>query len=71
MILKAKNAKTEKFKKQKLDYKNVENVRRFITDRGKLLPRRITGISTQFQKEVKKAVKRARYMALVPFVADE
>ena len=71
MLLKEKTDKKEKLKKKTIDYKNVENVRRFITDRGKVLPRRITGISMQFQKEVKKAVKRARYMALVPFVADE
>jgi len=71
MIFKTKNIKKDKIKKQKIDYKNVESVRRFITDRGKILPRRITGISSYFQKEVKKAVKRARYMALVPFVADE
>lgn len=71
MLLKEKTDKKEKFKKKTIDYKNVESVRRFITDRGKILPRRITGITMHFQKEVKKAVKRARYMALVPFVADE
>ena len=70
MILKAKKTKV-KIKKQKIDYKDIENLRRCITDRGKILPSRITGTSSQFQKEIKKAIKRARYMALVPFVSDE
>ncbi|MFA5250370.1 MAG: 30S ribosomal protein S18 [Parachlamydiales bacterium] len=58
-------------RKQKIDYKDVENLRRYITERGKILPNRITGISAQFQKEIKKTVKKARYMALLPFVAKE
>lgn len=61
----------EKLKKKTIDYKDVDSLRRYITERGKLLPNRITGISRNFQKEVKKAVKRARYMALLPFVANE
>jgi len=58
-------------KYQKLDYKDVENLKKFITERGKILPRRITGVSFKFQKQLKKTIKRARYMALLPFVEKE
>ncbi len=68
MILKDK---AQKNKKKTIDYKDVENLRRYVTDRGKLLPSRITGTSSQFQKQIKKAVKKARYMALLPFVLEE
>lgn len=58
-------------KAKTIDYKDVENLRQFITERGKILPRRITGVSYFYQKMLKKAIKRARYMALLPFVAEE
>ena len=54
-----------------IDYKDVETLRQFITERGKIMPRRITGVSYYYQKVLKKAVKRARHMALLPFVAEE
>ncbi len=56
---------------KKIDYKDIENLKLFITERGKFLPRRITGISFFHQRKLKKAIKRARHMALLPFVADE
>jgi len=52
-----------------IDYKDIETLSKFITDRGKILPRRITGVSTYFQRRLAKAIKRARYVALLPFVA--
>ena len=52
------------------DYKNTELLGRFLNDQGKLLPRRITGTTATGQADVTKAVKRARYMALLPYVAD-
>lgn len=55
----------------KIDYKDSEMLKQFITERGKILPRRITGVSYFYQKLLKKAVKRARHMALLPFVAEE
>lgn len=58
-------------KAEGIDYKDVENLKQFITERGKILPRRITGVSYYYQKLLKKAIKRARYMALLPFVAEE
>lgn len=54
-----------------IDYKNVETLAKFITERGKILPRRITGVSHQYQQLLKKAIKQARHMALLPFVAEE
>jgi len=58
-------------KMEKIDYKDIENIGLFITERGKVLPRRITGVSFYFQRQLKKAIKRARHMALLPFVCDE
>ncbi len=54
-----------------IDYKDIETLKQFITERGKIMPRRITGVSHFYQKVLKKAVKQARYMALLPFVAEE
>lgn len=53
-----------------IDYKDVDTLCKFITDRGKILPRRITGVSARYQKLLCNAIKRARYMALLPFVAN-
>lgn len=55
---------------QKIDYKDVDTLFRFITEKGKILPRRITGVSAKHQRHLAQAIKRARYMALLPFVAD-
>jgi small subunit ribosomal protein S18 len=52
-----------------IDYKDIETLRQFVTERGKILPRRITGVSTTFQRQLQAAIKRARHMALLPFVA--
>ena len=58
-------------KTKTIDYKDMETLNQFITERGKILPRRITGVSYFYQKMLKKAIKQARYMALLPFVAKE
>jgi small subunit ribosomal protein S18 len=58
-------------KVKKIDYKDLETLRQFITERGKIMPRRVTGVSYFFQKKLKKAIKQARHMALLPFVAVE
>lgn len=55
----------------RIDYKDTDLLKQFITERGKILPRRITGVSYFYQKLLKKAIKRARHMALLPFVAEE
>lgn len=55
---------------KEIDYKDVETLTQFITERGKILPRRITGVSAYYQRKLAKAIKQARYIALLPFVAD-
>lgn len=54
-----------------IDYKDVTTLKRFITERGKILPRRITGISSRFQALLAQAVKRARHVGLLPFVGED
>ena len=54
----------------KADYKDVDTLKKYISERGKILPRRITGTCTMHQRDVVKAIKRARQMALLPFDAD-
>lgn len=53
-----------------IDYKDVETLLKFVTERGKILPRRITGVSAHHQRFLAQAIKRARHMALLPFVAS-
>ena len=53
-----------------IDYKDPQYLTRFINDQGKILPRRLTGTSLKYQKKVAQAVKRARQIALLPFVGD-
>ena len=56
--------------KLKIDYKDADTLRRFITERGKILPRRITGTCAKHQRALALAIKRARIIALLPFVAE-
>lgn len=51
-----------------LDYKDIDLLRKFITDQGKILPRRSTGLTIQQQKKITKCIKRARILALLPFL---
>lgn len=51
-----------------IDYKDTQMLRKYITDRGKIKPRRVTGACTQHQHDIAMAIKRARVMALVPYV---
>lgn len=53
-----------------LNYKDVATLSKFVTEEGKILPRRTTKVSAPFQRQLSKAVKRARYLALVPYVRD-
>ena len=53
-----------------IDFKDVDLLKRFITERGKILPRRITGTSAKYQRKLAIAIKRARHMALLPFVKE-
>lgn len=56
--------------KKEIDYKDADGLRRFITERGKILPRRITGTCAKHQRVLAVAIKRARIIALLPFVAE-
>ena len=53
-----------------IDYKDVPKLRRYITERGKILPRRTTGTCAAHQRELTEAIKRARQVALLPYVMD-
>ncbi|MDO4190851.1 MAG: 30S ribosomal protein S18 [Bacteroidales bacterium] len=53
-----------------IDYKDPEFLKKFLNEQGKILPRRITGTSLKFQRKVAQAVKRARHLALLPYVTD-
>ena len=52
-----------------VDYRDYRILERFINDRGKILPNRITGVSAKYQREIERSIKHARHLALLPFVA--
>jgi len=52
-----------------VDYKDERTLSRFITERGKILPRRISGVCARHQRQIGTAIKRARYLALLPYIA--
>jgi len=54
----------------RIDYKEVGRLRRYVTERGKILPRRITGNCARHQRQLTTAIKRARFMALMPYTVD-
>ena len=53
-----------------IDYKDADFLLKFINEQGKILPRRLTGTSLKYQRKLAKAIKRARHLALLPYVAD-
>ncbi|GAB4129012.1 MAG: 30S ribosomal protein S18 [Raineya sp.] len=53
-----------------IDYKDADFLLKFVNEQGKILPRRLTGNSLKYQRKVAQAVKRARHLALLPFVTD-
>ena len=68
-----KRKKYCRFKKNGIkyvDYKDPEFLKKFLSEQGKILPRRLTGTSQKYQRRVAQAVKRARHLALLPFVTD-
>ena len=68
-----KKKKYCRFKKARIkfiDYPDPEFLKKFLNEQGKILPRRITGTSVKFQRKVATAVKRARHLALLPYVTD-
>lgn len=53
-----------------IDYKDVVKLRKYISERSKIIPRRVTGTCAEHQRELTIAIKRARHLALLPFVSD-
>ncbi len=58
-------------KVERIDYKEVTRLRRFVSERGKILPRRVTGTCARHQRPLTVALKRARHIALLPFTSDQ
>ena len=57
-------------KDHNIDYKDIARLRRYMSERGKILPRRVTGTCARHQRELTVAIKRARHLALLPYTAD-
>ncbi len=57
-------------KVENIDYKDIARLRRYMSERGKILPRRVTGTCARHQRELTVAIKRARHLALLPYSAD-
>lgn len=57
-------------KDEKIDFKDINKIKKFITEKGKILPRRQTGVCSYHQRELAEAIKRARVMGLLPFKAE-
>ncbi|NUN08251.1 MAG: 30S ribosomal protein S18 [Ignavibacteriaceae bacterium] len=53
-----------------IDYKDLKMLQKFTSEQGKIIPKRVTGTSAKYQRELAAAIKRARHMALLPFVSD-
>jgi small subunit ribosomal protein S18 len=73
LTVEIKKKKYCRFKKNRIryiDYKDPEFLKKFLNDQGKILPRRLTGTSLKYQRKVAQAVKRARHIALLPYVTD-
>ncbi len=69
-VKKKKYCRFLKNKIKYVDYKDPIFLKKFLNEQGKILPRRITGTSLKFQRKVAQAVKRARHLALLPYVTD-
>jgi small subunit ribosomal protein S18 len=67
---KTKYCRFKKMRIKYIDYKDPDFLLRFVNEQGKILPRRVTGTSVKYQRKVAQAIKRARHLALMPYVAD-
>lgn len=70
VLQKKKYCRFKKHKIKHIDYKDKDFLLKFVNEQGKILPRRITGTSLKYQRKISVAIKRARHLALLPFVAD-
>ena len=69
-IKKKKYCRFRKNRIRYIDYKDPEFLKKFLNEQGKILPRRLTGTSLKYQRKVAVAIKRARHIAMLPYVAD-
>jgi len=69
-VKKKKYCRFLKNKIKYIDYKDAQFLKKFLNEQGKILPRRLTGTSMKYQGKVSQAVKRARHLALLPYVTD-
>ncbi|MCK4664253.1 MAG: 30S ribosomal protein S18 [Bacteroidales bacterium] len=69
-IKKKKYCRFKKSKIKYIDFKDPVFLRKFLNEQGKILPRRITGTSLKYQRKISTAIKRARHLALLPYVTD-
>lgn len=76
MMMQKKEIRTKKVcritqaKIKYIDYKNVKLIQKFVSEQGRIIPKRITGTSSKYQRQLAIAVKRARHMALLPYVSE-
>ena len=56
---------------QKIDYKDIDLLKLFVTEQGKIIPRRVTGVTVQQQRKISKAIKRARILSLFSFISAD
>ena len=68
--VKMKNKKARRVIDDYIDYKDSKKLQKFISDQGKIIPRRITGLSAKQHRELVRAIKRARQVAILPFVSE-
>ena len=71
VVQKKKYCRFKKHGIKHIDYKDKDFLLKFINEQGKILPRRITGTSLKFQRKISVAVKRARHLAILPYLADQ
>ena len=69
-VKKKKYCRFKKLGIKYIDYKDADFLLKFVNEQGKILPRRITGTSLKYQRKLAKSIKRARHLALLPYVAD-
>lgn len=68
--IKTRNCKFSRAGVEYIDYKDTEVLLRFMNDQGRILPRRVTGTSAKYQRQLSRAIKRARFLGMIPYVAE-
>ena len=68
--IKTRNCKFTRAGVEYIDYKDTEVLQRFMNDQGRILPRRVTGTSAKYQRQLSRAIKRARFLGMIPYVAE-